>query len=264
MESPSNPLCKVTDIQSVCNLVQEITLKQDQDHNITITTAVDSTWSPPYLTQPLRLGADVVVHSGTKYLAGHSDALIGTVTTSPYTTQGQRLGPSIRSIQISLGATASPMDCYLTLRGLRTLHIRLERQCHNAMILSKYLSNHPLPLVKAVHYPGLTNHPQHNIATHQMKNGLYGGMFSFEVDNQVTAMAVAGALMTIKRATSLGSSETLIEHRASIEPEDGRVSPEGLLRVSVGLENVEDLKADLEIALKIASEVVSSQSMSSS
>ncbi len=196
----------------------------------------------------LRLGADAVLHSGTKYLAGHSDVLIGTVTTSPYTSQGRELGQRIRSIQSALGAIASPMDCWLTLRGLRTLHIRLERQCRSAMEIAKFLSAHPL--VESVHYPGLEQHPQHKTAARQMKPW-FGGMLSFEMSDEATAMAVAGAVSTIQRATSLGGTETLIEHRASIEPEDGRVSPMGLLRMSVGLEDVEDLKRDLDEALQI-------------
>ena len=197
----------------------------------------------------MHLGADAVLHSGTKYLAGHSDVLIGSVTTSPFTTQGQKLGQRISSIQSSLGATASPMDCWLTLRVLRTLHIRLDRQCKTALTIAEFLSHHPL--VKSVHYPGLKTHPQYDIAIQQMRHGLYGGMLSFEVSNERMAMAVAGGVSIIKRATSLGGTETLIEHRASIEPEDGRVSPVGLLRVSIGLEDVEDLKRDLDITLRI-------------
>jgi cystathionine gamma-synthase len=142
----------------------------------------------------------------------------------------------------------------LTLRGLRTLHIRLERQCKNAFQLAEFLSRHSL--VKAVHYPGLANHPQHDVALSQMKDDLFGGMLSFEVSNETMAMAVAGAVCTIKRATSLGGTETLIEHRASIEPDDGRVSPPGLLRMSVGLEDCNDLIQDLETALKIAGQIV--------
>ena len=210
------------------------------------------------MKKKLQLGADAVIHSGTKYLAGHSDVLLGSVTTSPYTSHGQILAPKIRSIQTSLGATASPMDCWLTLRGLRTLHIRLERQCQNAMILAEFLSSHPSTILTSVHYPGLKDHPQHEIASQQMKPGMYGGMLSFEVSSEELAMAVAGAVSTIKRATSLGGTETLIEHRASIEPEDGRVSPPGLLRVSVGLENIDDLKNDLNIALEIAEGVICS------
>ncbi len=175
------------------------------------------------------------------------------MTASPYTSRGKELGQLIRSVQTSLGSTASPMDCWLTLRGLRTLHLRVERQCQTAMELAKFLQNHDF--VERVHYPGLPSHPQHETAIRQM-NGGFGGMLSFEMKDEATAMAVAGACSVIKRATSLGGTETLIEHRASIEPEDGRVSPDGLLRVSVGLESAVDLKDDLNIALQVAQEVV--------
>lgn len=195
----------------------------------------------------------MVMHSGTKYFGGHSDVLLGVTTTSPFTLMGKQLGESIRTIQTTLGSTASPFDCWLTLRGLRTLHIRVERQCQTAMKIATFLSQHKL--VHKVHYPGLVAHPQHEIASRQM-NGGYGGMLSFEMKNEAMAMAVAGAVSTIKRATSLGGTETLIEHRASIEPEDGRVSPDGLLRISVGLENPNDLIRDLGIAMDIANEVV--------
>jgi len=196
------------------------------------------------------------MHSGTKYLGGHSDVLLGTVTTSPYTLIGKQLGESVRTIQTTLGSTASPFDCWLTLRGLRTLHLRVERQCQTAMELATFLSEHDF--VEKVHYPGLKSHPQHGIASRQMNNG-YGGMISFEMKSEAMSMAVAGAVSIIKRATSLGGTETLVEHRASIEPEDGRVSPDGLLRVSVGLENANDLKRDLGHAIKIAKEVVGRQ-----
>jgi len=248
METPSNPGCKVVDIDAVCKLVSIC-----RNDNTNITTAVDSTWAPPNLTQPLLLGADVVMHSGTKYFGGHSDVLLGCTTTSPFTLVGKELGDSIRTIQTTLGSTASPFDCWLTLRGLRTLHLRVERQCQTAMKIATFLSSHKF--VEKVHYPGLVSHPQHEIASRQM-NGGYGGMLSFEMKDEATAMAVAGAVSTIKRATSLGGTETLIEHRASIEPLDGRVSPDGLLRVSVGLENANDLTRDLEIAIDIANEIV--------
>ena len=147
------------------------------------------------------MGADAVLHSGTKYLGGHSDVLLGVVTTSPYTKIGKQLGQSIRTIQTSLGSTASPFDCWLTLRGLRTLHLRVERQCQTAMELASFLSNHEL--VAKVHYPGLSNHGQHKIAASQMNHG-FGGMLSFEMESEAMAMAVAGACSIVKRATSLG------------------------------------------------------------
>ena len=248
MESPSNPGCKVTDIEQVCKSLESLETSKS------VTTVVDSTWAPPTVTQPLTLGADVVLHSGTKYLGGHSDVLIGITTTSPFTEKGRVLGESIATVQKTLGSTASPFDCWLTLRGLRTLHLRVERQNKSALAIATFLNN--VEAVEKVHYPGLKSHPQHDIACRQMKSG-FGGMLSFEMKDEATAMAVAGAVKLIIRATSLGGTETLIEHRASIEPEDGKVSPDGLLRMSVGLENPDDLIKDLDTAIKIACEVTS-------
>lgn len=245
MESPSNPKCNVVDIKTVTSIATSFSGKSRN-----VTTVVDSTLCPPNLTQPLLLGVDAVLHSGTKYLGGHSDVLLGVITTSP---NNEELGEAIRKVQIASGSNASPFDCWLTLRGLRTLHLRVERQCQTAMKIATFLDNHSL--VEKVHYPGLSSHPQHAIASHQMSQG-YGGMLSFEMKSEAMAMAVAGGLKVIKRATSLGGTETLIEHRASIEPEDGKVSPVGLLRVSVGLESAVDLQNDLDIALCISKEVV--------
>ncbi|GMH64748.1 hypothetical protein TrRE_jg7007, partial [Triparma retinervis] len=151
-----------------------------------------------------------------------------------------------RNVQALIGAVPSPFDCFLVLRGLRSMHVRVERSCDNAMELARYLDRHPK--VKAVHYPGLPGHPQHGVATEQMRR--YGGMLSFEVEGgRERAMAVAAGADLVKRATSLGGTETLIEHRASVEPEDRIVSPEGLLRVSVGIEKAEDIIGDFEIML---------------
>lgn len=212
----------------------------------------------------MQLGADVVLHSGTKYLAGHSDSLIGIVTTSPKTKRGKELAPIVKNVQIAAGGVASPFDSWLTLRGLRTLHVRIERQCQNALHMAKYLqSQHRF--VTAVHYPGLESHPHHNVACQQTvrqrqggKDGgiRFGGVLSFEVVDEAYAMAVAGALRIIQRATSLGGTETLIEHRASIEPIERRTSPPGLLRISAGLEDPDDLIADLDNALRIANQIV--------
>lgn len=256
METPSNPLCQVTNIKEICDMVEEIR----SSTSFRITTAVDSTWAPPCITQPLKLGADVVIHSGTKYLGGHSDVLLGTVCTSPFTAQGKWLSERVKSVQESIGSVPSPFECWLTLRGLRTLHLRVERCCNTALELAQFLESQEA--VVKCHYPGLKSHPQHNIATQQMRgmnagkgNILYGGMLSFEVENESMAMAVAGACRLICRATSLGGTETLIEHRSSIEPPERRVSPPGLLRVSVGLEDVEDLKYDLGRALEVAAKV---------
>ena len=180
--------------------------------------------------------------------------LLGAIITSPYTPQGCALAQSLKTTQTTIGAVASPLECWLTLRGLRTLHLRLQRQCHSAMKLASFLSAHHL--VEKVHYPGMITHPNHDIAMKQMKHGMYGGMLSFEVRDECMAMAVAGAVGTVKRGTSLGGTETLVEHRASIEPSDRVTSPLGLLRVSVGLEEVEDLICDFEFALRIAWDVV--------
>jgi len=152
-----------------------------------------------------------------------------------------------------MGAVASPFDCWLALRGLRTLHLRVERQCESAMSIATFLSSHPL--VQKVHYPGLATHPQYSLSTRQMKSNLYGGVLSFEVKDEVFAMALAGAVKTITRATSLGGTETLIEHRATIEPAHRITSPKGLLRLSVGLEHVDDLIYDLDTALSTAQKI---------
>jgi len=259
MESPSNPLCQVTDIEQVCSAVNEHQRNHPNEHS-RIVTVVDSTWAPPCITQPLTLGADAVLHSGTKYLGGHSDVLLGTASCSPLTENGQWLGERLKSVQTSIGAVASPLDCWLTLRGLRTLHLRVERQCQTAIFLANYLNDHE-SVVKC-HYPGLECHPQHAVAKKQMigqkgsGSSAFGGMLSFEVESESMAMAVAGAVRIIRRATSLGGTETLIEHRASIEPAERRTSPPGLLRMSVGLEDAEDLRHDLEIALEVAREVI--------
>lgn len=203
------------------------------------------------------MGADVSFHSGTKYLAGHSDALLGAVTVSPVTTRGRELTPLLRTVQVLGGGVASPWDCWLTLRGLRTLQVRVERQCKTALTLAEYLSsgNPKTKMIKAVHYPGLASHPQHDIAKRQMQGG-YGGIISIELEDEVAATALAAALKTIQRATSLGGTETLIEHRSSIEPPTRTTSPPGLLRISVGLEDVNDLVDDFDSALAIAEEVV--------
>ena len=159
----------------------------------------------------------------------------------------------MKTVQSVMGAVASPWDCWLALRGLRTLHLRVYRQCQSAMHIANFLCNHPC--VQKVHYPGLVHHPQYDIASRQMHGHLYGAVLSFEVEDEVLAIAVAGAVKTITRATSLGGTETLIEHRATIEPAHRVSSPKGLLRLSVGLEDAEDLIQDLHTALSIGQTV---------
>jgi|UPI000581AECD cystathionine gamma-synthase len=240
MESPSNPRVDIIDISLISSIAEKSGRR--------VTTVVDSTLAPPTIQQPLQLGADLVMHSATKYLGGHSDLLCGVVTASPWTNRGRFIGPLIRQVQVAVGGVASPLDSWLTLRGLRTLAIRSSRQCETALLLVKYLQHHPL--VDKVYYPGLEEHFGHKIAKRQMKNG-FGGVFSVEMIGESYAFAFAAALTVVQRATSLGGTETLIEHRASIEPPGRVVSPRGLLRVSVGLEHASDILSDFESAMDI-------------
>lgn len=184
-------------------------------------------------------------------MAGHSDALLGLVTASPLTTRGQVLKDSLRDVQTLAGGVASPWDSWLTLRGLKTLHVRVEQQARSAQALAEFLEGQEE--VSHVHYPGLPVHPQHEVAKSQMAN--FGGVFSVEFETEAMAVAFAAGLRIVQRATSLGGTETLIEHRASIEPPERRVSPPGLLRVSVGLEDTKQLLQDIKVALSIAKEV---------
>lgn len=245
LETPSNPLCHVIDIAATCDLVRSV-----RGENTSV--VVDSTLAPPTLSQPLLLGADFCMHSGTKSLGGHSDVLLGVVTASPWTVRGRELGPVLHSTQVAVGGVASAMDSWLTLRGLRTLSVRVQKQCDTAMKLAVFLEEHPS--VHAVHYPGLHQMEGNDIAKRQMKGG-FGGVLSMEMDCESKAMAVAGALQTIVRATSLGGTETLIEHRASIEPPGRVTSPVGLLRIAVGLEDANDLISDLQHALEICDQL---------
>jgi cystathionine gamma-synthase len=214
--------------------------------------------NPPPLLYILvqQLGADISFHSGTKYLAGHSDALLGLVTLSPITPRGRELATAMSDSQTLGGAVASPWDSWLTLRGMRTLHVRVEQQCRTTIQLVQHLEqNMDWMKIKQLYYPGLETHEQHDIAKRQMEGG-FGGVFSLEFEDEITAMAFAGALQTVHQATSLGGPETLIEHRASIEPPERTTSPPGLLRVTVGLEDVNDLINDFETAVQVARMVV--------
>lgn len=239
METPSNPKCMILDIEAICQVCR--------DHERRPTTVVDSTLAPPPLHRPLGFGANLILHSATKSLAGHSDALIGIVTAVD-----DAWGHRLHEIQTAMGGVASPWDSWLTLRGLRTLALRCQRQSSTALALAEYLNEHPM--VALVHYPGLPSHPNHAVAAKQMTGG-FGGVLSIEMPDETTGMALAGALTVVTRATSLGGTETLIEHRASIEPPTRRVSPPGLLRISVGLEDPHDLIRDFEQALAIVKQV---------
>jgi cystathionine gamma-synthase len=234
VETPSNPLMRVTDIAAIVALARKAGVR----------VACDNTWASPMLTRPLELGADLVMHSTTKYLGGHSDVLSGAVVARVDDELFQR----IRMVQIAGGAVASPFDCWLLLRGIRSLPYRMRGHSEHAMAVARFLEAHPA--VARVHYPGLTSHPAHAVASRQMSG--FGGMLSLEVrGGRAEAMGMAGRLKLITRATSLGGPETLIEHRASVEGVHTR-APESLLRMSVGLEHPDDLIADLAQALEAA------------
>lgn len=232
LETPSNPMLQIADIRSITQLAKK--------HGVYV--VVDSTWTTPLLQKPLDLGADLVIHSVTKYLAGHSDVLGGAVVARTHTP----LSEAIRDIQKSCGAVMDPFSAWLTMRGMRSLSSRLKTQCQNAHAVAQFLAGHPL--VEQVHYPGLSNHPGHSIAKLQMSH--FGAMLSFQVIGKARrAFSVAAQTKIFQRATSLGGTESLIEHRASIEPESSQ-TPENLLRLSIGLEYVNDLLQDLDSALK--------------
>jgi cystathionine gamma-synthase len=231
VETPSNPLLRVSDIAAIARIARAAGAR----------CAVDNTWASPVLQRPFELGADLALHSTTKYLGGHCDVLGGVVVSRTADEFFQR----IRTVQIHGGAVAAPFDCWLVLRGIRTLPYRMRGHCGNARKLAEFLVRHPQ--VEAVHYPGLPNHPGHAVAAKQMQD--FGGMLSFQVrGGKGEALAVAARLRIITRATSLGGPDTLIEHRASIEPPD-KGTPQNLLRLSVGLEHPDDLTADLAQAL---------------
>jgi cystathionine gamma-synthase len=232
IETPSNPMLKITDIEGVTKLAKAVAAK----------VACDNTWTPPDMQPVFSLGVDVVMHATTKYLAGHSDVLGGASIVKEIDEFFERM----QFVQRNEGAVPSPFDCWLTMRGIRTLPYRMRGHCENAATLVKFLNTHPK--VEKVYYPGLESHPNHETAKKQMTS--FGGMLSFQVrGGEAEAMKVAANLKLITRATSLGGVESLIEHRASIEGPDSK-TPKNLLRFSVGLEHVDDLIADLEQALE--------------
>ncbi len=230
-ETPSNPLLVMTDLQATCKLAAEVRAL----------VACDNTFATPLGQRPLELGVDLVMHSCTKYLAGHSDLMGGAVVVR----SGCALTPGLRDMQTLAGLVLSPMDCWMIRRGILTLSARMQRHCDNAMAVATALQDHPALI--DLHYPGLPSDPGHALASRQMH--LFGGMLSMVVQGgQDNAFGVANGLRLIKRATSLGGPETLIEHRASIEGEHS-VSPVGLLRLSIGLEDPNDLINDLRQSL---------------
>lgn len=232
LETPGNPLWTISDIQAISQLAKQ--------HQSLI--AVDSTCATPLLTQPLRLGADIVMHSATKYLNGHSDVIAGALVTAEVNDFWLR----IRKVRAQGGAVPGPHDAAQLLRGMRTLFLRVRESCQNAAFLAEQLEAHPL--VKEVLYPGLASFAGHEIAKQQMQGG-FGGMLSIrvgddQVDGEALAIHIAARTRLWKRATSLGGVESLIEHRASVEGE-GTPCPADLLRLSAGVENAGDLLEDL-------------------
>jgi len=239
-ETPANPNMRLVDIEEIANIAHE---KEG------VKVIVDNTYSTPYLCQPITLGADLVVHSATKYLGGHGDLIAGCVAGSKEDIMNVRL----LGLKDMTGAVLSPMNAMLIMRGLKTLHIRMDRHCSSAMDIATVLENHPA--VTKVHYPGLESFEQHELANKQMKQP--GGMIAFEVSAGLEGgKAMMNALKMIKRAVSLGDAETLIQHPASMthstytpeEREEYQIS-DGLIRLSVGLEDVSDIQNDLIQAL---------------
>ena len=244
LESPTNPLLRVVDLAALAELA----------HAAGALVAVDNTFLSPYFQRPLELGADLVVHSATKYLGGHSDAVHGAVIG-----RDAELGGQIAYHQNAVGAVPGPFDCWLILRGLKTLAVRMRQHEANARTIAEFLSRHPA--VERVHYPGLPDHPQHAIAAKQMDG--FGGMLSFTVKGGLpAARTVARETELFTLAESLGGVESLIElpaamTHASIPPEVRRAIgiDDGLIRASVGIEDVDDLQADLERAIALSQDV---------
>lgn len=233
-ETPSNPLIKISDVESLAKL----------SHAHGARLLVDATFATPVLLRPIELGADLVLHSTTKYYGGHSDVLGGALVLSQ--AEADRQLATLFELRKLTGATPSPFNSWLVLRGIRSLPCRVQQQSRSAAALAQFLSQHPG--VERVHYPGLPEHPNHAVARRQMSAP--GGMLSVQIGGgREAALRVAGALRYFVNATSLGGVESLIEHRASVEGA-GSPTPDNLLRISVGLEHVDDLIADFSQALQ--------------
>ena len=239
LETPTNPLMKLIDIKAVCDIAKA--------KNILV--AVDNTFASPYIQRPLDLGADMVMHSATKYLGGHSDVIAGALIA-----KDTELGEKLHFIQFASGGILGPHDSYLVLRGIKTLALRMQRHSENGQKIAEYLQNHTL--VKDVIYPGLSSHPQHELAKSQMKNG-FGGMvsFNFKSGKKDDAVKFLEKLKVFTLAESLGGVESLANHPALMThasiPAEKRVEigiTDDLVRLSVGIEDIDDLIADLERA----------------
>ncbi|MCO6495512.1 MAG: cystathionine gamma-synthase [Bacteroidetes bacterium] len=238
-ETPTNPLLKIVDLRKVAAIAKS--------HQILL--AVDNTFASPYLQNPLALGADLVVHSATKYIGGHSDVVMGAICGN-----SNELFEKLSFIQNSCGAVPGPMDCFLAIRGIKTLHVRMERHCQNASKVANFLINHPK--VSKVYYPGLANHKGHEIAKNQMRD--FGGMLSFELkdDSVQAAHKFLSSLKIFVLAESLGGVESLAGHPATMThasiPKEEREKAglkDSLIRLSIGIENVDDLIEDLSQAM---------------
>ncbi|HMI28516.1 MAG TPA: cystathionine gamma-synthase, partial [Gaiellaceae bacterium] len=231
LETPTNPLLNVIDIRAAAEAA----------HAVGAMVVVDNTFATPYLQRPLELGADIVVHSTTKYLGGHSDVVGGFAATNDPT-----VAERLQFLQKSLGAVPGPFDCWLVLRGIKTLAVRMRQHCENAHVIALWLSRHAR--VERVLYPGLPTHPGHRIAAHQMRD--FGGMISFLVESEEEAVELVARTKVFKLAESLGGVESLIEHPAQMTHASTAdapfAAPRNLVRLSVGLESAEDLLADLE------------------
>lgn len=239
IETPSNPLMRIIDIGACVAIARK--------HNILV--AVDNTFASPYLQNPLDLGADIVMHSVTKYLGGHSDVIMGALVVND-----EKLYQDLAFITNSCGAVPGPQDSFLVLRGIKTLHLRMERHCLNGRIIAEFLRNHPK--VAKVYWPGFPDHPNHDIAKKQMRD--FGGMLSFELkgDEEAKARKLMESVELFSLAESLGGVESLINHPASMThasiPREERIKnglTDTLIRLSVGVEDAEDLVADLQSAL---------------
>jgi cystathionine gamma-synthase len=234
LETPTNPLLNVVDIRRAAEAA----------HEAGALVVVDNTFASPYLQQPLALGADVVLHSTTKYLGGHSDLVGGFLATNDPT-----IAERVYFLQKSLGAVPGPMDCWLVLRGLKTLAVRMRKHCENAHAVAGFLDRHPR--VEQVLYPGLPTHPGHRIAAQQMRD--FGGMVSILCESEEEAVALSARTKIFRLAESLGGVESLIEHPARMTHASTAdapfAAPRNLVRLSVGIESAEDLIADLEVAL---------------
>jgi cystathionine beta-lyase/cystathionine gamma-synthase len=234
LETPTNPLLNLVDIQAAANAA----------HAVGALLVVDNTFATPYLQRPFELGADVVLHSTTKYLGGHSDLIGGFLATNDPT-----VAERLYFLQKSLGAVPGPFDSWLVLRGLKTLAVRMQKHCDNARAIAEFLDGHPK--VETVLYPGLASHPGHELAARQMSD--FGGMISFLAESEEEAVAICGRTKIWWLAESLGGVESLIEHPARMTHASTAdapfAAPGNLVRLSVGIESADDLIADLEAAL---------------